>query len=52
MKVFVLMEEDYGGMFTSPSIPVGKAFVDEQDAKQWVSEQKICPRSYIEVEIL
>lgn len=38
--VYVLMEEDYGGMFSSPMVPTGVALTNEEAAQKWVEEKR------------
>ena len=45
---FVLMEEDYGGMFSSHPHPTGLVF-NEEDAKKWVADEGACRRSYVKI---
>lgn len=48
-KVYVLMERDYGGMFSSFFVCTGKAYTSEEDAKKWVNNDE--DRMYYEVEV-
>jgi hypothetical protein len=48
--IFVLMEEDYGGMFSSPFQPV-KATPSESLAKEWVLQAGVCQRKYEKLEV-
>lgn len=37
--VYLLCEEEYGGMFSSFTLPIGYAFTTEEDARKWVAEK-------------
>lgn len=49
--VYVLMERDYGGLFSSPFLNNGYTH-DEEFAKQWVSDATILDRDYKLIEEL
>jgi hypothetical protein len=53
--VYVLAEEDYGGTFSSPYLPIGIAVTSREEAERWVNEEApkggVRPRTFWEVQI-